>query len=379
LLFIVHPIHTEVVANIKSRDEIFALLFFILACNQLYSTGVKTNKSILLASFFFLLALLSKEGTVTLLPIIFLIDYQQQKKIVPLLKQRFFLLITTLTWLIWHHYIIASSASPRLTYTYADNSLLASSSIFQQKATALGMFATYMVKAFLPYSLSYDYSFNQIPIINLFSFQAIAGLLILTALIYVAYKNITHDWLITFCIAILVLPLLLTSNIFFNIGATMADRFLFTSTIGSCLLICWFIFKLFKNNISAIQYILIAILLLFSIQTFTRNKNWESNYTLFKHDVKNAPNSARVHYNNALALQQTTAPGTNLQPYIAEYELCLQIDPKYQDALINLGAVYAQQKQYSTALALYHRALKQKKTRPRPAWQYWGCIFSRRK
>ena len=30
-LFAVHPIHTEVVANLKSRDEIMALLFFLLA------------------------------------------------------------------------------------------------------------------------------------------------------------------------------------------------------------------------------------------------------------------------------------------------------------------------------------------------------------
>lgn len=32
LLFIAHPVHTEVVANIKSRDEILSLLFSIVAC-----------------------------------------------------------------------------------------------------------------------------------------------------------------------------------------------------------------------------------------------------------------------------------------------------------------------------------------------------------
>ncbi|HXU27627.1 MAG TPA: hypothetical protein VN698_10375, partial [Bacteroidia bacterium] len=312
LLFIVHPIHTEVVANIKSRDEIFALLFFLLACQQLYASPTKTTKSILLSSLFFLLALLSKEGVIALLPIIFLIDYQREKQILPLLKHRYMLLITAALWLAWHQYIIASSTAPRLVYTYNDNSLFSTSSLLQQKATALGMFATYIVKAFYPYTLSYDYSFNQIPIINLFSFPAIAGLLIFAALIYVAYKNTNTHWLITFSIALLILPLLLTANIFFNIGATMADRFLFTSTIGSCIIICWLVFKIFKINLtdktnpSTAQYTILAVLLLFSIQTLTRNRVWQSNYTLFKHDVKNSPNSARVHYNNALALEQTT-------------------------------------------------------------------------
>lgn len=42
LLFIIHPIHTEVVANIKSRDEILSFLFIILALHSLltfYNSG----------------------------------------------------------------------------------------------------------------------------------------------------------------------------------------------------------------------------------------------------------------------------------------------------------------------------------------------------
>ncbi|MEM6724852.1 MAG: hypothetical protein AAF598_12485, partial [Bacteroidota bacterium] len=41
LLFTAHPIHTEVVANIKSRDEILSFLFVILSLDQLirYAEG----------------------------------------------------------------------------------------------------------------------------------------------------------------------------------------------------------------------------------------------------------------------------------------------------------------------------------------------------
>ena len=43
LLFIAHPIHTEVVANIKSRDEIMCFLFVLLSINYLFNY-VNENK-----------------------------------------------------------------------------------------------------------------------------------------------------------------------------------------------------------------------------------------------------------------------------------------------------------------------------------------------
>src|SRR5665213_1908485 len=37
LLFLAHPIHTEVVANIKSRDEIFCLIFLLMSILSLFN------------------------------------------------------------------------------------------------------------------------------------------------------------------------------------------------------------------------------------------------------------------------------------------------------------------------------------------------------
>lgn len=358
MLFIVHPIHTEVVANIKSRDEIFSLLFFLLSCRALYIIkGSKKNK-ILLSAGFFLLALLSKEGAIAFLPIIFLIDYMKEKNIATLIKQRLLLLATTAVWFAWHQYIIGSSTSPRITYTYSDNSLLASSSILEQKATALGMFARYIIKAFYPYNLSYDYSFNEIPIITFFSIPAIGGLILLIAMIYFSYKFFKSNSLISFCLFMIFLPLLLTGNIVFNIGATMGDRFLFIPTIGSCILICLFVFKLFKTDLSSvkvsatIQYTLLAVFVLFSVRSYTRNKDWKDNFTLFKNDVDNAPNSARVRFNNALVLEKTIVNDLSIAQ--KEYEVCLAIDPYFHDAVINLGNIYTKQNNFTSALKIYH-------------------------
>ncbi len=44
LLFVVHPVHTEVVANIKSRDEILSLLFTLFSLSFLLKASDKQSK-----------------------------------------------------------------------------------------------------------------------------------------------------------------------------------------------------------------------------------------------------------------------------------------------------------------------------------------------
>ena len=76
LLFVAHPIHTEVVCNIKSRDEILCLLFGILSIFFLIS--YYSNKRLgylILGSLFYFLSLLSKESGISFLLLIPLILY----------------------------------------------------------------------------------------------------------------------------------------------------------------------------------------------------------------------------------------------------------------------------------------------------------------
>ncbi len=71
LLFAIHPLHTEVVANMKSRAEIFSSLFIILTFIYTFkSLEIKKTKYFILAGFMYFLALLSKEYAFTLVIII---------------------------------------------------------------------------------------------------------------------------------------------------------------------------------------------------------------------------------------------------------------------------------------------------------------------
>lgn len=79
MLFVLHPVHTEVVSNIKSRDEILAGLFSLLAMRFLVNYNLKENKplNILLFSGCITMGILSKISAITILPflaIIFMIS-----------------------------------------------------------------------------------------------------------------------------------------------------------------------------------------------------------------------------------------------------------------------------------------------------------------
>lgn len=76
LLFTMHPIHSEAIANVKSRDEIFSLIFISLTFFYTFRY-LETKKAIDIfwASVMFLLALLSKEYAVTLIILVPLAVY----------------------------------------------------------------------------------------------------------------------------------------------------------------------------------------------------------------------------------------------------------------------------------------------------------------
>ncbi|NQX97513.1 MAG: hypothetical protein HRT73_06495, partial [Flavobacteriales bacterium] len=76
LIFVVHPLHVEVVANIKSRDEILALLFGLLAINSFINYLKKEIKKYINLAFtmlFVVLAFLCKENAATLVGVLVLL------------------------------------------------------------------------------------------------------------------------------------------------------------------------------------------------------------------------------------------------------------------------------------------------------------------
>ncbi|WP_445457403.1 tetratricopeptide repeat protein [Flavobacterium sp. HNIBRBA15423] len=371
LLFAAHPIHTEVVANIKSRDEIFCFLFFILTIYFLLIKQRKIYQVLGIVSFLF--CLLSKEAGILFLPILlFLVWLKFRKDISVFLIKTIPIISVSAFWLILHRYIILSSPFKRIQYTYLDNSLFGCNDLISKMATGFTIFARYIVKSIYPYNLSYDYSFNQIPCVTVSSFSFIISLLLVGVVFFVMYFFRKRNSLVSFGILFFLITIFLASNIVVFIGTTMGNRLLYTPVLGIIIALVFLLFH-FSKNIRIVKfshpliYFLSVVVLLFSFKTFNRNKDWKSNATLFTKDLLNSPNSARVNFNYATVFFNQLSSDVELQkqqlPFIIDsYKKALAIDPNEKGALTNLGVCYYKLKDYKTSIYYTKQALALAKT-----------------
>lgn len=359
LLFALHPLHTEVVANIKSMDEVLTLLFFILSTNWL----IKKDNYSWQSCVFFFLALLSKEGAIAFIPIWFLLLIQIKKKSMGIaFKTILPMLFTAAFWLLIRTLVITSS-SPVTPYTYADNSILACTDLLTQKLTAITILGKSLFHIIYPVGMSYDYSYPQIPCATFTSIEFWLALTILLTLLAIAIYFFKRKPIVSFGILFFFFMSFLTSNIAFTIGATMADRFMFMPLLGLLIAMCYAGFELSNNltsrkaGIISVPIFLIAIIL--GMTTINNNKAWKSNDILFASHVKNVPNSARAQYNHGTLLLNYSISNNNdgIDKAFETLSLANKLDPNNVDIKVNLGISNYNRQDFRTAAKLFKEAL----------------------
>ena len=399
LLFAAHPIHTEVVANIKSRDEISSMLFLLLSllCIHKY---LANNKILLLLSALgcFFLALLSKESAIVyaaLAPLFIYFFTETPMKNNIKISGSF--VAVGLLYIMLHIKIIGSLGIPNIPVI--DNSLLYTSNVIEQKATAIYIMGKYFLLLVFPHPLSCDYSFDTIPIVT--SIGNIGFLLALgfhIFLLYYAIKKIKEKHILSFCILFYLGSMVLASNIFMLIGTHLAERLLFFPSIAFCLAVVYLLCKLLKIDLtdpfkynslfkinSTLLMIVGGILLLYSIKTYSRNKDWKSDTYLFGHDLETVPNSAHMlfYYANNLAnkdsLNAVKSPAEREKRLLTAQKSitkALKLYELFPDAHNVAGRIYYEQKNYEAAFKSYNRAMEMNPGKGMYHNNAGTCLFS---
>ena len=177
LLFVLHPIHLEVVANIKSRDTMLGYLGFAIAA-WLLLIYVDTKKILPLAFsvVFYGLGLLSKEEvltTVALIPFMlwFFMDSKPGKAVLSTLPY----LAAAVIYLFVRSSILGG-LNEGVELTALDNSLLASNGFGERTASGVLVLGKYMIMTLFPHPLISDYSLSTLPIVNWNDWRAPPGL-----------------------------------------------------------------------------------------------------------------------------------------------------------------------------------------------------------
>lgn len=301
-LFAVHPIHTEVVANVKGRDEIFAMLgsFAAVWCSLKY---VDTRKWywLIISLLAFTFGIFSKENTITFLAVVPLALYfylSDSKR-----PADYFITLIPLAlgsiFFIWARYkVLGSMMPPDLTGNILNNPYV-NSTRAQQIATVLITWGIYLKLLFFPHPLTHDYYPHHIAITD-FSNPLVWVILIgCIALVVYGIWNLKKKGVPAFGILYFIITFSIVSNLLFNVGTFMNERFVFMSSIGFTLIVGWWLYRLSIAPAPALQKTAIGvtsvICLLFGIKTFTRNFTWKDDFTLFLTDVKTSENSIKCN------------------------------------------------------------------------------------
>lgn len=189
IFFAAHPIHTEVVANIKGRDEIMSLLFVFTAfffILKYFETLINSKKILFLLAVFisYLLALLSKENAATFLLVIPITLYFFSRESA-IRKSICFLplLFAFIVFMFIRYNALGFFIGKHIEQTELLNNPYLGINISDKIATIFFTLWKYIQLLFFPHPLTHDYYPKQIPIINWSDYRAFMPLLVYIGLI----------------------------------------------------------------------------------------------------------------------------------------------------------------------------------------------------
>lgn len=394
IMFAAHPLHTESVANVKSRDEVLSVLFFALTMNWLWSyLDSKKIGMLIAATIAYLMALLSKENGITYIaaiPIALFVFRKMEikdiaKVCIPFAGMALFYLMLR------NNILDPMDSKTGSGVGLVVNNVVWGAKGMEKYSTMLYIWLQYFRLLVIPYPLSYDYSYSQIPISKWSDMAVIFSLFLHLGAVAAGVWLTMKRQIAGFGILFYFITFSVISHFFVPVASTMAERFMFAPVLGFCILIVVGIYQLLQKympNIATIATIgIFAIMAIgYSFITVKRNPVWKNNETLFASGITSSPNSFRTHYNYAETLrvkaEKTKDKGTFKEAIInyensfkiwdkeamtwynasvcylgvqdtvkAQYALekCLALNPRYSQAANNLGVIYFVKKNYEKA------------------------------
>jgi tetratricopeptide (TPR) repeat protein len=365
LIFLVHPSHTEVVNNLKSRDELLCFLGAIAMLIQFTKYGNTGKlKYMGLGVMYFVLALLSK---LTVLAFIGVVPFMLYF-FTPLNWRRIalsfgVLAVATVTMNFIKLALLDWEGGVRV-FSHYENPLFVQGGLWAKFTAALYTAMFYFKMLVFPYQFSFYYGFDQIRISGWDNITPWLSLLILLALTVYAVSRLKQKDLISFCVIYYIGIMLSFSNLIFPVVGIVGDRFVYMASFGFCLALVHLAYRFFKlpfeqglkgayrfmSRHSVFTWLLVVVLLLSTVRVVSRNSQWKDRLTLFEADLPHTDRSAKVHLIMANTLcgivadeKSTMAMNRReqlLKRAIGHYQQAITIAPDFSLAYNSLAFTY---------------------------------------
>lgn len=375
-LFAVHPVHTEVVANIKSLDELLPLLFGLISLNLFHRHLLMGTTSSLAGSLFcYFVAFLSKESTITLLPLFPLLGWftgaGDVRKVV--MKGSLLLIPAVVFLLIRHSILFSNDMFEPAPPSVADNMLTIAKDPLLRFSSAVAMLGYYLLVLLWPVNLTFDMSYPQVQPMDWSDWRFIVSALVHTGLLVWAITGVRTRQLWSFALLFFFITSSVSSNIFMRIGTHYGERLMYLPSLGLVMLLAYLVLRFLDKATDqqavikpAVLAVCIPLLIFWSGLTVARNPVWKDNGTLYLSGLTSAPNSVRVQYYQGLYLGKpetlenfpAASRDSALQAGIGHLKRSTELYSSFADSWIQLGVVTARMKKYEEALEYYNKALQ---------------------
>lgn len=412
LLFLVHPIHVEVVANSSHRKDSLALVFLLMALlsyMKIFENQLMLRRMIWLTTslLLWITAFFAKGNSLVFPAIMMAYEYAlvpAENRLIVRWKRMFpFLCISSAIGLfVWYFYIATlPSFKIAIMGAFIKTENLASFSVSAYILMLLKSFAFMFSKLILPFNLSMEYIY-AVPgsISDPWVVMALAIISVCLVMAYRWHKTSPQHFFLLLFTAIFWLP---TSNIFWYFSYFAADRYMYAPSAGLCILAVLVTTQIMPT---VRRYLVIGwtlVLSFFAVLTWQQTAVWHNQMNLYSHILKISPRSlegmvglSREYYllgNYDLAVlyaqKAIERDWTDFRPYIAlgsaydelgntslaieAFKTGLKFRPDHFMAYTNLGVVYERENNLPEAESALNKAISLNRSYS-PAWYNLGVV-----
>lgn len=297
LLYVIHPIHTEVVASLKNREELFSLLFALLSVRSIlkWADGEKL-RDLLLGYLWFLLALLSKKSC---LPFVFISPltlwvFGRDVSFKKMLASFSGLVLVTVAVVFFTWLFFPGTMRP---IGYIENPIVEVNNRFVILYNSVSTMNEYFKLSIFPYPLSFYYGYNTIPLVTQLEWWVVASFILYIAALVFSVKYLTKFPLLCYSIIIYLLILgSMYSSFIWPATGIISERALFVPSLAFCIVVAMALKRVMGTRLRSVVIVLVVgVVLAGSTWSVARSLQWKSGLALMERDIQFVSNSAHAN------------------------------------------------------------------------------------